>query len=63
MILNNTDHWEGGDPKSNDAIYMVTIIAVIINHNVWIQYTISFSVGTLITQIIRERENKKSTNL
>ena len=32
---------------------MVTIIAVIINHNVWIKYTISFSVGTLITNIIK----------
>ena len=32
---------------------MVTIIAIIINHNVWIQYTISFSVETLITHIIK----------
>ena len=36
-----------------DTIYMVTIIAVIINRNVWIKFTISFSVGTLITHIIK----------
>ena len=34
------------------SFYMVTITAVIINHNVCIKYTILFSVGTLITHII-----------
>ena len=33
--------------------YMVTIIAIIINHNVWIKYTILFSVGTSINHIIK----------
>ena len=32
---------------------MVTIIVVIINHDVWIKYTEPFSVGTLITHIIK----------
>ena len=32
---------------------MVTIIAVIINHDVCINHTISFSVDTLITHIIK----------
>ena len=32
---------------------MFTIIAVIINLDVWIKYTISFSVGTLSTHIIK----------
>ena len=32
--------------------YMVTITTEIINHDVWIKQTISFSVGTLITHII-----------
>ena len=30
---------------------MVTIISVIINHDIWIKYTISLSGGTLITHI------------
>ena len=33
----------GGDLSGSNQ--MVTIIVVIINHNVWIKYTISFSVG------------------
>ena len=37
--------------KVYDAIYMVTITGVIINHDEWIKYTISFSAGTLITHI------------
>ena len=32
---------------------MVTILAVIINHNVWIKYTKSFSVWILITNLIK----------
>ena len=32
---------------------MVTITAVIINRDVWIKYTITFSAGTLITHIIK----------
>ena len=30
---------------------MVAIIAVIINHNEWVKYTISFFVGTLIANL------------
>ena len=47
--------------KFYDAIYMVTIIAVIIYHYVWIRYTISFSVCNLSTHISYWVPNKPPT--